>query len=37
MNKNIFVNVFKFVVKYVVPVILGYLEGDMHVVESLVF
>lgn len=33
MKKNV-VKVLKFVVKYVLPIVIGWLEGDTHIVAS---
>lgn len=36
-NKSFVLMVIRFVLKYVVPVVLGYVEGDSHVVEDTLF
>lgn len=35
-KKEIFINVTKLFIKYVLPVLLGWLEGDTHTVQELV-
>lgn len=35
-NKKFFVSVIKFVVKYVVPLVLGWIEGDTKVISDAV-
>lgn len=35
VSKDFLVVMFRFVVKYVVPVVLGYLEGDTHTLQNL--
>lgn len=35
VSKDVLVVMFRFVVKYVVPVVLGYLEGDTHTLQNL--
>lgn len=33
-KKEVFLVIVKFIVKYVVPAFLGYLEGDSHAVQD---
>lgn len=34
MKKNLLVLVLKFVVKYVLPLVIGWLEGDSHYLQD---
>lgn len=37
MKKSVFVTVLRFVLKYILPVVIGYLEGDTKYVEDSLF
>lgn len=37
MNKEFFKLVARFILKYVVPVVCGYLEGDSHYIQDCLF
>lgn len=36
-SKSFVLTVIRLVLKYVVPVVLGYIEGDSHVIEDTLF
>lgn len=36
-NKSFVLTVIRLVLKYVVPVVLGYIEGDSHIVQDTMF
>lgn len=34
MNKELFIKILQFIVKYIIPIIIGWLEGTYKFVES---
>lgn len=34
MSKDVIKRILLFVVKYVMPIVIGYLEGDSHIVQD---